>query len=42
MTTHHARTIIGEEHWEEFVRGHEEGKTGYYVWDVIRFVRERG
>ena len=24
MTTTHARTIIGEEHWEEFVRGHQE------------------
>lgn len=44
MTTIDARTIIGEEHWEEFIRGltvgkYPDGTTNYYVWDVINFCK---
>lgn len=46
MTTSEAKTIIGEEHWDEFIdwmigqtHGVKDGEPDYYVWDVMRFVR---
>ncbi len=44
------RTIVGEEHWDEFLkwmRGqtvglNEDGSTEFYPWDVMKFVRWKG
>ncbi len=44
------RTIVGEEHWDEFLkwmRGqtvglNEDGSRDYYPWDVMQFCRGKG
>lgn len=44
------RTIVGEEHWEEFLkwmRGqtmglNEDGSTEFYPWEVMKFCWEKG
>lgn len=43
------RTIVGEEHWDEFLEWmegqtmglNEDGSTEFYPWDVRQFVRNK-